>query len=59
MIVSFRLDIITLQGKLKLGQQRSDQDRIGVFKALNASPRTSDKELARFMNSWEIANRQS
>lgn len=58
MIVSFRLDIINMQGKLKLGQQRSEQDQIGVFEALNASPRASDKELASFMNNWEIANKQ-
>ncbi|MFT6896250.1 MAG: transcriptional regulator [Paraglaciecola sp.] len=58
MIVSFRLDIITLQGKLKLGQQRSEQDQIGVFKALNASLHASDKELASFMDNWEIANKQ-
>lgn len=59
MIVSFRLDIITVQGKLKLGQQRSESDQIGVFAALNVSPRAADKELASFMDSWEIANKHS
>ena len=58
MIVSFRLDIIGMQGKLKLGQQRSDQDQTGVFEALNASPRAADKALASFMESWEFANKQ-
>lgn len=59
MIVSFRLEIISMHGKLKLGQQRSTEDQIGVFQALNTSPRASDLELANFMNSWEIANKNS
>jgi transcriptional regulator len=56
MIVSFRLDIIAMQGKLKLGQQRSEVDQISVFEALNTSKRNEDRQLAQFMDDWNTAN---
>ena len=56
MIVSFRLEVIAMQGKLKLGQQRKEADQIAVFKALKGSSRNEDQQLAQFMAHWNIAD---
>lgn len=48
-IVGFRLDITHIEGKQKLGQQRSTADQQGVFAALSHSPRLDDQALAAYM----------
>ncbi|WLD57688.1 FMN-binding negative transcriptional regulator [Salinispirillum sp. LH 10-3-1] len=48
-IVGFRLEITQLEGKQKLGQQRSTADQRGVFAALSGSKRLDDQALAAYM----------
>lgn len=50
-IVGFALPIRRLEGKWKLGQNRSAADQSGVREGLNASPDARDRELAARMNS--------
>ena len=49
-IVGFALPIERLQGKWKLGQNRSAADQVGVREGLAASFDTRDRELAARMN---------
>jgi transcriptional regulator len=49
-IVGFALPIERLEGKWKLGQNRSAADQSGVRAGLNASPDARDRELAARMN---------
>lgn len=49
-IVGFALPIQRLDGKWKLGQNRSAADQSGVREGLNASLDTRDRELAAHMN---------
>lgn len=49
-IVGFALPIQRLEGKWKLGQNRSSADQHGVQAGLNASSDSRDQELARHMN---------
>ncbi|MGL4318968.1 MAG: FMN-binding negative transcriptional regulator [Pseudomonas sp.] len=49
-IVGFALPIQRLQGKWKLGQNRSSADQHGVQTGLNASADSRDQEMARRMN---------
>lgn len=48
-IVGFALPIERLEGKWKLGQNRSDADRAGVQSGLEASPDPRDRALAQRM----------
>jgi transcriptional regulator len=50
-IVGFALPIRRLEGKWKLGQNRSAADQSGVREGLNASPDARDRELAARMHS--------
>ncbi|TWC39501.1 PaiB family negative transcriptional regulator [Pseudomonas sp. SJZ079] len=50
-IVGFALPIERLEGKWKLGQNRSAADQRGVHEGLNASPDARDRELAARMSS--------
>ena len=49
-IVSFALPIERLEGKWKLGQNRSQADQTGVREGLHASPNPRDRELAAQIN---------
>jgi transcriptional regulator len=49
-IVGFALPISRLEGKRKLGQNRSAADFAGVRQGLSASSDTKDQELARLMS---------
>lgn len=51
-IVSLRLDVIQMQGKAKLGQQRSEADQAGVNRALEQSSRKDDQAYAAFAKDW-------
>ncbi len=48
-IVGFQIPIARLEGKFKLGQNRSATDVAGVYNALNQSSSASDRALAEFM----------
>jgi transcriptional regulator len=48
-IVAFEIPITRLEGKFKLGQNRSTADNQGVFDALSRSPDTDSQALARLM----------
>ncbi|MGQ0665377.1 MAG: FMN-binding negative transcriptional regulator [Pseudomonadota bacterium] len=48
-IVGFEVEIARLEGKLKLSQNRSAEDRRRVIAALAASPSGEDRVLAAFM----------
>lgn len=46
-IVGVRMPISRLEGKRKLSQNRSEEDRIGVAQGLAASPRAAEREVGR------------
>ncbi|MDY7229772.1 FMN-binding negative transcriptional regulator [Hyalangium rubrum] len=48
-IVAFELSITRLEGKLKLSQNKSSEDRAGVIAALRRSEDALDRELAELM----------
>lgn len=48
-IVGFRIHVTEMQGKFKLSQNRSAQDRANVIRELEASGRESDAALAQYM----------
>ena len=48
-IVAFEMPITRLEGKFKLGQNRSAVDIRGVHQALSTSPHADDHALARLM----------
>ncbi|MEZ6126804.1 MAG: FMN-binding negative transcriptional regulator [Planctomycetaceae bacterium] len=48
-IVAFQIRVTRIEGKFKLGQNRSADDLEGVHNALAASTRSHDRELAEFM----------
>jgi transcriptional regulator len=49
-IVGFKVEITKIEGKLKLGQQRSKEDQAGVYKALANSESLDMRALAEFMD---------
>jgi len=51
-IVGFSLEIRSLQTKLKLSQNRSEQDPFRVMNALKASPRAMDQEVGQLMENY-------
>jgi transcriptional regulator len=52
-IVAFEIDIHRLEGKAKLGQNRSCADQQSTSRALATSARASDRELAHFMAEYQ------
>lgn len=48
-IVGFKIELSQLEGKLKLGQNRTIEDQLGVYSALSKSNRLDEKALANFM----------
>lgn len=48
-IVAFEITITRLEGKLKLSQNRSAEDRLGVIHGLSHSPAKSDRAVAALM----------
>jgi transcriptional regulator len=48
-IVGLRLQITRLEGKRKMSQNRSSEDRAGVAAGLAASHRPEDQEAARLV----------
>jgi transcriptional regulator len=48
-IVGFEIPICRIEGKFKLGQNRSPADLAGVYQALSQSAHARDEELARLM----------
>jgi len=54
-VVGFEMEITRLEGKLKLSQNRSVEDRQRVIRALEASPRETEREVATLMRERETA----
>ncbi|HTE19626.1 MAG TPA: FMN-binding negative transcriptional regulator [Armatimonadota bacterium] len=54
-IVFFRMPICRLQGKLKLSQNRSEGDRVGVVRALEQSADGMGQQLAELMREMGLA----
>jgi transcriptional regulator len=52
-IVGFELAITRLEGKFKMSQNRSAEDRAGVIAALEGSGRAGDAEVAAIMRERE------
>ena len=48
-IVAFEIPLTRLEGKFKLGQNRSPEDLQGVFQALSRSENADDRALAQLM----------
>jgi transcriptional regulator len=53
-IVGFELPIARIEGKFKLSQNRSEEDRLGVLRALEASSRPDDQALAELMRKMSL-----
>jgi transcriptional regulator len=49
-IAAFRIEISRIEGKRKLNQNRSAADRAGVIRALEASSRSDDQDIAEAMH---------
>ena len=52
-VVGFEIEITRLEGKFKLSQNRSQEDRQGVIQALEGSSRAGDQEAALWMQAVE------
>jgi len=52
-IVAFEIEVTELQGKFKLSQNRSAEDRRRVIEKLAGSALASEGELARLMEDWQ------
>lgn len=48
-IVGFKIELTQIQGQLKLGQNRSQEDQAGVYNALSRSPDLDNLALAKYM----------
>ena len=53
-IVAFEVKVTRIEGKWKLGQNRSEADIAGTFRALSASSRLDDQGLAALMTQFGI-----
>jgi transcriptional regulator len=53
-IVGFKVELTTIEGQLKLGQNRSQEDQAGIYKTLSNSQDLSDLALARYMYKQNI-----
>jgi transcriptional regulator len=58
-IVAFEIRVTRLEGKFKLGQNRSPEDLSGVYDALAASMHYGDRELSDFMAAEGVLSRQT
>lgn len=54
-IVAFEIEVTRIEGKFKLGQNRSADDIAGVYRALTASQNAHHRELAAFMSEAGVA----
>ncbi|GAA5141764.1 FMN-binding negative transcriptional regulator [Thalassotalea piscium] len=53
-IVGFKIELSRIEGKLKLGQQRTKEDQIGVFNALSNSDDLDNIALANHMKKLNL-----
>ena len=53
-VVGFRIDIESIKGKMKLGQQRSEDDQKGVVQGLEATSAVGSDELLNFMHKHNL-----
>lgn len=53
-IVGIEIDIAMIEGKQKLGQERSVEDQKGVYQALSQSPDLASRMLANYMEEVEL-----
>jgi len=52
-IVAFEIDIERMEGKAKIGQNRSQEDQRSMTGARSASSRHGDRELAEYIADFE------
>lgn len=55
LIVGFRIQITSIEGKFKLSQDGPAADAHGVFEALRQSPRSGDRDVAAMMDQHSVA----
>ncbi len=53
-VICFKIEITKLEGKLKLGQQRSNEDQKGVVKGLQEQDNTDAQALVKYMLEHKI-----
>ena len=53
-IVGFKIELSKVEGKLKLGQQRTKEDQVGVFNALSNSGDLESLALANYMKKLNV-----
>jgi transcriptional regulator len=53
-IVGFKIELTTLEGQLKLGQNRSKDDQTGVLNALNNTNNLNDLMLSNYMQKMNL-----
>lgn len=53
-IVGFKIELTRIEGKLKLGQQRSNEDQQGVYSALSHSTGLDQQALASYMKKLNL-----
>jgi transcriptional regulator len=53
-IVGFKIELTTLEGQLKLGQNKSKDDQTGVLNALNNSNNLNDLMLSSYMQKMDL-----
>ncbi|CAM5184300.1 transcriptional regulator [Alishewanella longhuensis] len=58
-IVGIKVTITEVTGKLKLGQQRSKADQLGVLSALQSSPQPEAQALVALMQYWSLGREVS
>jgi len=58
-IVAFEIRVTRVEGKFKLGQNRSQEDINGVHEALAAATHYQDRELSDLMATEGLVNRQT
>ena len=58
-IVGIKIEIKKLEGKLKLGQNKNNQDQAKVFEALSCSKNLDDQALAKYMQQIKVGIGQS
>ena len=51
-LVTFEIRVTRLEGKYKLNQNKSAEDRANVIAALSASAHESDRQTAELMRKW-------
>ena len=53
-IVGFKIELTKLEGQLKLGQHRSQDDQAGVYNTLNHSSDLNNLALAKYMQKIDV-----